>query len=94
LVDKVESKIEGVEIVIISAKPSLSRWPLKKKYEELNGDFKKYCDSKNNMSFADVWTPMLDNTGKPKKDIFVKDGLHMNSAGYDIWAEVLKDFVN
>jgi len=94
LVGKIESKLPQAEIIIISAKPSLSRWPLKKKYLELNSDFKKYCESKSNLSFADVWIPMLNEEGKPIENIFVEDGLHMNSKGYDIWAKVLKKYLD
>lgn len=94
LIEKIESKLPKADIIIISAKPSLSRWPLKKKYLELNSDFKKYCDSKSNLSFADVWNPMLDGNGKPIETLFIEDGLHMNSKGYDIWAKVLEKYMN
>jgi lysophospholipase L1-like esterase len=39
--------------------------------------------------FVDVWTPMLDENGEPKKDIFLGDRLHMNAEGYKIWRETL-----
>lgn len=93
LVGQIEAKLPKAEIIIISPKPSLSRWALKEKYLELNSVLKKYCESKSNLSFADVWFPMLNKEGEPIEDIFVEDGLHMNSKGYDIWAKVLKKFL-
>jgi lysophospholipase L1-like esterase len=92
LIEGIESKLPKAEIIIISPKPSLSRWALKEKYVELNVEFKKYCDSKPNLSFADVWNPMLDENGKPFEHIFIEDGL--NSKGYDIWAKVLDKYMN
>lgn len=47
----------------------------------------------NRLQYVDVWNPML-NGRKVKQDIFVSDGLHMNSKGYEIWYTVLKDYVN
>jgi lysophospholipase L1-like esterase len=94
LVNQIEAKLPGIEIVFISPKPSLSRWTLKEKYLELNSDFKKYSESKSNLSFADVWYPMLDKKGNPIKNIFIEDGLHMNSKGYDIWAKVLEKYMD
>jgi len=93
LVAQIESKLKGAEIIFISPKPSLSRWSLKEKYEALNGLMEAYCDTKENLFFANVWDPMLDDSGKPIADLFLQDGLHMKPAGYDIWAEVIKEFV-
>ncbi|MFT7031732.1 MAG: lysophospholipase L1-like esterase [Cyclobacteriaceae bacterium] len=93
LVGKIKSKLPKVEIIIISPKPSLSRWPLKGKYLELNSDLKNYCESKPDLSFADVWYPMLNEEGNPIENIFLEDGLHMNSKGYDIWAKVLRKHI-
>lgn len=40
--------------------------------------------------FVDINTPMLDPGGTaPRPDLFVKDQLHLNAAGYAIWAKVL-----
>ena len=80
-------------IVIISAKPSIERWHLKGKYRRLNRKFQKLCETDPVLKFADVWTPML-NGRKLRKELFIDDGLHMNDKGYDIWYEVLKEFVN
>ena len=33
---------------------------------------------------------MLDENGGIKKDIFIKDKLHLNEKGYKIWANIIK----
>lgn len=81
------------EIILISAKPSLSRWNLRRKYKRLNKRMAKYAAENSNIAFIDVWTPML-NKRKLMDDIFVEDGLHMNEKGYDIWYNTIKDFVD
>ncbi|WP_289041315.1 GDSL-type esterase/lipase family protein [uncultured Zobellia sp.] len=81
------------QIVFISAKPSISRWKLRRKYKRLNRKMEKMTLTDNRLQYVDVWNPML-NGRKVKQDIFVSDGLHMNSKGYEIWYTVLKDYVN
>jgi lysophospholipase L1-like esterase len=33
---------------------------------------------------------MLDSHGKPKKELFVEDNLHMNAKGYAIWQKLIQ----
>jgi len=78
------------DIVIISAKPSIARWPLKAEYEELNQSLERFCQQIDGIRFADIWTPMLKAGGQLKQDLFIEDGLHMNKKGYDIWIKVIE----
>jgi lysophospholipase L1-like esterase len=80
------------EIVLIAAKPSIARWQLRRRYKRLNRKMKKMVKNNNHVAFADVWKPMLQDR-QVKQDIFITDGLHMNSKGYDIWYNVLKPYV-
>ncbi len=82
-----------VKIIFISAKPSISRWHLKGKYEDFNRQLKEWTATRENVLYADVWTPMLDAHGEVFKDIFLKDNLHMNRKGYDIWKGVIEKFM-
>ncbi len=87
-----QQKKEGIEIVLISAKPSISRWKLRRKYRRLNRKLSRLAEKTDGVDFVDVWYPMLEKR-KVKQDIFIEDGLHMNTKGYDIWYEVLKNHV-
>ena len=80
------------QIVLIAAKPSISRWNLKTKYEQLNGLFERLATKKKPIIYADVWNPMLKE-GELDKSLFISDGLHMNQKGYDIWESVLKPLI-
>ena len=93
LVEKIHSMLPLTEIVLISAKPSISRWHLKEKYEELNRRFEIYSSKKERVNYADVWTIMLNQNGSPKKTLFLSDSLHMNKKGYDLWAIKLAGFL-
>ena len=78
-----------VEVVFISPKPSLIRWQLKDKYLDYNRKLEEWTKQRKNVTFIDVWTPMLDAEGNVMKDLFIEDGLHMNRTGYEIWAKVI-----
>lgn len=82
-----------VKIIFISAKPSVARWNLKAKYEDFNRKLEHWTSTKKNVSYADVWTPMLDSNGEVQKDLFIEDNLHMNRKGYDIWKSVIRKFL-
>ena len=89
LVKKLRKGLSEIEIVFISAKPSLARWELKHQYLALNSALRDYCNTKSYLTYADVWDVMLNQTGDPNPDLFVKDGLHLNEKGYDLWARSL-----
>lgn len=92
IIHRIKEKKPSTEIILIAAKPSIVRWNLRGRYKHLNEKLKKIADKDELIYFANVWHPMLKGK-KVKKDIFIKDGLHMNSKGYDIWYDVLKPFM-
>jgi len=73
----------------IAIKPSLSRWNLADEMQKANNLIKSDCHKDELLSFVDVWTPMIGEDKKPKADLFLKDGLHMNLEGYRIWNEAV-----
>ena len=92
ILERLQQSKPNMEIVLISAKPSISRWKFRGRYKRLNRKLSKLAAETDKVDFVDVWYPMLDKR-KVKQDIFVEDGLHMNTKGYDIWYDVIKDFV-
>ena len=92
VLDTLQQQRPDMKIVLISAKPSISRWKFRSRYRRLNKKLKALALGRPAVSYADVWSVMLDRR-KLKKDLFIEDGLHMNSKGYDLWEMALKDFV-
>jgi lysophospholipase L1-like esterase len=35
-------------------------------------------------------TPSLTQDGRPQTELYLADGLHLNGAGYEVWASVVK----
>jgi len=93
LAGKIEKDLPETRIVFISPKPSIARVHIKNQYIRFNKKLAKFCKKQDNVEFADVWNPMLDNKGNVFKDVFLEDGLHMNKKGYDIWGKVIGEFL-
>ncbi len=92
IITKIRNYNPDTRIVIISAKPSLARWHLKRIYKGLNRRFKRLCKKEQDLDYANIWDIMLDRK-KLRQDIFIEDGLHLNSKGYELWYQVISNYV-
>jgi hypothetical protein len=81
-----------IPIVFISAKPSISRWNLRGKYRRFNRRLLRWTHREPGLWYADVWSQMVTER-QLDKSLFVADGLHMNSNGYDIWEKVINPLI-
>ena len=81
----------STRIVILSIKPSLSRWDVWPEMQASNAAIEAYAQGDARVDFVDVGTAMLGADGLPIPELFVGDGLHMTPAGYDIWDEIVME---
>ena len=88
--DKVQAALPGTKIIVISLKPSPSRWKFREQAQEANRLLREEVAAGRNQTFVDVWKPMLGEDGMPRPDLFVKDNLHMNEAGYKVWNALIE----
>lgn len=93
IVTEIKLALPETEIILIGAKPSISRWELVDKYKDLNTEMVKYSTVTEGVQYADVWTGMLGADKKPLPDIFLEDNLHMKRKGYEIWAKEIGQFL-
>ena len=94
VVGGIRARYPGMPIVLIAAKPSISRWKLRSRYQRYNRRLARWAASDPLLRFADVWGPMLLDSGKLNETLFIEDGLHMNASGYQIWQQVLAPFIS
>lgn len=92
IISKINDAKPEALIVIISAKPSLARWHLKRKYKSLNRRFNRLCKKEQYLDYANIWNIMLDKK-KLRQDIFIEDGLHLNSKGYELWDQIISNYI-
>jgi lysophospholipase L1-like esterase len=86
----VHKELPKTRVVFISIKPSPARWEMVDRQRAANKLIESYCNKNDFLTYLDVATPMLGEDGKPNKELFGKDGLHMNEKGYALWASLLK----
>ncbi|HMP07216.1 MAG TPA: SGNH/GDSL hydrolase family protein [Lacipirellulaceae bacterium] len=88
-VDKVRASLPDTPLVFIAIKPSIARWKLRDAMQEANWLIAEDCAADESLTFVDVWPAMLDEEGEPRAELFRSDGLHLNTAGYKLWTELL-----
>src|SRR5690606_40666201 len=77
LVGIIHEALPETDILLISAKPSISRWHLKEEYMDLNQYLDEYSQLFDYVEFVNIWDTMLDAEGNPRTEIFLEDKLHM-----------------
>lgn len=86
----IRSELPKTEVSYVSIKPSPSREKFFPVMEKANWEIKQFLKEEKNADFIDIWHLMLDKNGKPRKELFGKDMLHMNDKGYLIWQKAIK----
>jgi lysophospholipase L1-like esterase len=81
-----------IEIFLIGAKPSPSRWEKKANYQIFNQKLAEYCLTKEKVEFVDTWKALTHPDGSPRPELYIQDQLHLNQDGYVIWTGIFKPF--
>ena len=92
-VDRVRAAKPTAEIVFLPVKPSLARWELWETMRALNEMVRTYSATQPRLHYIDVAPPMLGSDGRPRPHLFIEDGLHMSTAGYDLWTGLVQNAV-
>jgi len=85
----VRRDLPGTRVVFISIKPSIARITIIDKIRVANQLIRGYIATDPKLAYIDVFTPMLDASGQPRRELFLEDGLHMNAKGYAIWKDLI-----
>jgi lysophospholipase L1-like esterase len=92
-VQVVERALPDTRIAFVSIKPSIARWALIDQIRSANSMVKNFMSSDPRLLYVDTFTAMLGPDGKPRKELFIEDGLHMSAAGYALWRDILNPIV-
>jgi len=87
---KVHAALPQTQIVFISIKPSIRRFPWIEQIKGANALVQQYCATHAHLTFVDIVPQMLGADGKPRPELLVADGVHMTPAGYKIWNDALR----
>lgn len=93
LMDALRARLPEVPVLYLSIKPSPVRWGRIAAIRRANALVATYAEAQPGVAFVDVFTPMLDPLGRPRRALYLRDGLHLSRAGYALWAEVLAPYL-
>ena len=91
--DLVHDALPNTRIAYLSIKPSLSRWNLVEKMRAANALIRAHTETDPRLQFVDIDAPMIGGDGKPRKELFIQDGLHLSREGYDLWNSIIRPYL-
>lgn len=90
-IELTKEKLPDSRLCYIAIKPSIARWKLADEMLKANRLIAAECKKQpQRLAFVDIWQPMLGEDGKPRRELFVKDGLHLSKQGYKLWTQLLE----
>lgn len=88
------ARFGNIPCYFISLKPSPIRWNLANQFKYTNQLIQQEIERANTCwQYIDVFSAMLSHLGKPVKDNYADDGLHLSAKGYSIWTEVVGKYL-
>ncbi len=94
LVAQVERELPETDVLFLSIKPSIKRWPLIHRVRATNALIEALCTERPRLHYLDVHTPFLTAEGLPDPACLEEDGLHLNAAGYRRLTELVRPAVD
>ena len=89
LFDLLSRELPRTRVFCLAVKPSPSRMVLIEKQRECNKLLEALCKKYSNVQFVDMFSPLLDENGKPRLNDYQEDRLHLSEKGYARWNSVL-----
>ena len=94
LVTKIKKDFPKATVLLLSMKPVMIDDFIGKDIRMnkmiANRQLLQYSQKEKNVEFIDLASPMLKQNGKLRTDIFIEDGMHLNSLGYTIWNPIIR----
>jgi lysophospholipase L1-like esterase len=90
LVARIHADTPEARIYFLAIKPSRLRWERWPEMQRANALVAAHCARDARLAFVDVATPLLGPDGRPRRELYRLDGLHLSAAGYAEWTRVVR----
>ncbi|ARN56939.1 GDSL-type esterase/lipase family protein [Sedimentisphaera salicampi] len=94
LLSKIRSDYPNTPFVYLPIKPASSRWQYWDNMSKTNQLIRSYNQKSGNLYYIDTASALLTEEGRPNNQLFLKDRLHLNKKGYEIWNDILRPRLN
>ncbi|MGH6763730.1 MAG: GDSL-type esterase/lipase family protein [Phyllobacterium sp.] len=88
---RISQALPGVEVFVLSIKHSPARWIYAEQFELFNQFTRDWCATRDDTTWIDVGAGFLGENKLPMSKYFLPDSIHLNSAGYGVWATALRE---
>jgi len=90
----VHTKLPQTRILYLAIKPSVLRWLNVDRMRLANEMIRAICSRDDRLAFLDFDAMMMGWDEKPRRELFVDDGLHLSAQGYQLWSAVVRPFLS
>ena len=87
----VRNEFGNIKVYVIGIKPTVDRLYLDKQERIFNSSIKLLANNDAYLEYINVWDSMLDEKSERMPQLFLEDGLHLNTKGYEIWTKLVRD---
>ncbi len=86
LINQIRQSLGNIPVCFLSIKPSPARFNLKGSIEFVNKCIMENIElSADHLHYIDVYSKMLDDSGRIRGELYDQDGLHLSAKGYELW---------
>ena len=89
----VHAKLPQTRILFLAIKPSILRWLQVDRMRLANEMIRNICARDDRLAFLDFDAAMVGWDERPRRELFVDDGLHLSAQGYQLWNAVIRPFL-
>jgi lysophospholipase L1-like esterase len=89
-VASVRERVPEAHLYFLAIKPSPLRWERWPEMRRANALIEAFAARRQGLDYLDVATPLLGADGRPERDFFLPDGLHLSPSGYATWARLVR----
>jgi lysophospholipase L1-like esterase len=93
-IERLRQQFPAVPVAYLSVKPSPARFWNVGNIRRANDLVRSAASRYSGVAYIDVFTLMLNPSGGPRPELYQGDGLHMNPAGYALWAGQIRPWLD
>lgn len=90
VIASIRTQKPNVPIFLIEITPTPSRFKVWPRIQEANQALEALAKGQSNTFFIKTATSYLTANGEPRSELFLKDKLHQNQQGYELWSSLIK----
>ena len=91
VVKQIRTSHKSSSVFFIETTPTPKRWKAWSKISQANDLIKEFCDSNDRLFYISTRNYFIGDNGLPTEEYFVRDKLHLNSKGYTLWSNIIKE---